>query len=343
MIRSCRGGGGPRSTGRLVARLSTLVTVSPGRSGEVGGGASAVDVGGSAPPVPAPVGADARASTTAGGPGAGRAGGLGRCPVALVIVARARFDVRPSNVLWPVSRGVVASTRVDGAGDGREATRAPGDAEADGAGVAGGDDDGVRAGRRGGAVEGVVDGVGSGTADGSGSGSVDGSGRGRGTTAVGRGRGTIGCASTTSATEPVMAFGEAVTSISGRRDGDGVSAWAGSAPRAAPSATAPSATGGRLCLSRIRRRPSAAGSPALPGPAHRSGVAGRAVAPRTVLLPPCAVLAPADRGLHLPSISRPSDVDRGRERTRPGQTRASLGVGAGSSGRSRSRRIGVDR
>lgn len=241
MIRSCRGGGGPRSTGRLVARLSTLVTVSPGRSGEVGGGASAVDVGGSAPPVPAPVGADARASTTAGGPGAGRAGGLGRCPVALVIVARARFDVRPSNVLWPASRGVVAGTRVDGAGDGREATRAP---EADGAGVARGDDDGVRAGRRGGAVEGAADGVGSGTADGSGSGSVDGSGRGRGTTAVGRGRGTIGCASTTSATEPVMAFGEAVTSISGRRDGDGVSAWAGSAPRAAPSATAPSATGG---------------------------------------------------------------------------------------------------
>ncbi|RAO07411.1 Period circadian protein [Micromonospora noduli] len=310
MIRSCRGGGGPRSTGRLVARLSTAVTVSPGRSGEVGGDAAAVDVGESAPPVPTPVGVDASASTNAGGPGAGRAGGLGRCPVTAVIVARACSDARPSDVPPAPPRDTVAGTRVDGAGDGGEATRAPGEAEADGAGGVCGNDDGVPAGRLGRAVEGLADGVGTATADGSGSGSVDGRGSGsadgrgtgRETTAVGRGRGTVSCTSTTSATETLMASGEVATSTSGSRDGDGVSAWAGSAPRAAPSATAPSATapsatapsatGGRLCLSRIRRRLSAAVSPALPGPAHRSGAAGRAVAPRTLPFPPCAGSCP---------------------------------------------------
>lgn len=280
--------------------MSTAVTVSPGRSGEAGGDASAVDVGGSAPPAPTPVGADASASTNAGGPGARRAGGLGRCPVTAVIVAWA--DARPSDVSRAPLRVTVAGTRVAGAGHGREATRATGDAEADGARVACGDDDGVPAGRLGRAVEGLAGGVGSGTADGrgavdgKGSGSVDGRGRGSETTAVGRGRGTVSCTSTTSATETLMASGEVATSTSGIRDGDGVSAWAGLAPRAAPSATAPSATGGRLCLSRIRRRPPAARTPGRPGPAHRCGAVGRAVAPRSLPFPPCAGSCPGGPG-----------------------------------------------
>lgn len=325
MIRSCRGGGGPRSTGRLVASMSTAVTVSPGRSGEVGGDAAAVDVGESAPPVPTPVGVDASASANADGPGAGRAGGLGRCPVTAVIVARACSDARPSDVPPALPRDTVAGTRVDGAGDGGEATRAPGEAEADGAGVVCGNDDGVPAGRLGRAVEGLADGVGTATADGSGSGSVDGRGSGsadgrgtgRETTAVGRGRGTVSCTSTTSATETLMASGDVATSTSGSRDGDGVSAWAGSAPRAAPSATAPSATGGRLCLSRIRRRLSAEGSPGLPGPAHRSGAAGRAVAPRTLPFPPCAGSCPG-RSRATPSVDI-STEQCGRTCSAPGR------------------------
>src|SRR4051812_47152644 len=74
-IRSYRGGGGPRSTGRLAACMSTAATLSPRRDGEMGGGLSAADVGGSTTPAPAPAGADASASTSAGGPDAGRAGG----------------------------------------------------------------------------------------------------------------------------------------------------------------------------------------------------------------------------------------------------------------------------
>lgn len=109
-------------------------------------------------------------------------GGRGRCPVTVVIVARVCFDARPTDVPWPAYQGIVAGTRVDGAGDGRGATCAPEDAEADGAGLARGDDDGVRAGRRGGAgrggaVEGGADGSGTATVDGSGSGSVDGAER----------------------------------------------------------------------------------------------------------------------------------------------------------------------
>ncbi len=115
------GRGGPRSTGRLVARRSTAPTVSPGRSGGVSCGASPVDVGGSAPPPAPPVGADASASTNAGGPGTGRAGASGRCPVTAVLAARARSDARPSDVPWAPPRVTVAGTDVDGAGEVREA------------------------------------------------------------------------------------------------------------------------------------------------------------------------------------------------------------------------------
>ncbi|MBQ1035272.1 hypothetical protein [Micromonospora sp. C81] len=57
--------------------MSTAATVSPRDSGEMGGGCSAVDVGTSTPLAPTPVGVDATASTNAGSPGSGRAGGRG--------------------------------------------------------------------------------------------------------------------------------------------------------------------------------------------------------------------------------------------------------------------------
>ncbi|MET8547229.1 hypothetical protein ABZ356_21770 [Micromonospora zamorensis] len=57
--------------------MSTAATVSPRDSGEMGGGHSAADIGESTPLAPTPVGAVATASTNAGSPGSGRAGGRG--------------------------------------------------------------------------------------------------------------------------------------------------------------------------------------------------------------------------------------------------------------------------
>ncbi|RQX04204.1 hypothetical protein DLJ58_28395, partial [Micromonospora arida] len=81
-----------------------------------------------------------------------------------VIVARACSGARPSDVPRAPLRVTVAGTCVDGAGNGGEATRASGDAEADGARVVCGGGDGVPGGRLGRAVEGLADGVGTATA-----------------------------------------------------------------------------------------------------------------------------------------------------------------------------------
>lgn len=365
MIRSCCGGGGPRSTGRLAARLSTAVTVRPGSSGALGGTASAADVGGSAPPVPTPAGADASASTSAGGPDAGRTGGRDGSSMPAAVATRARSGVRPSEV-WCPTRNTVAGTGVDGAGADREAARASVEAEFGGGGVAcGEDDDDVRAGRVGTTAEGSPDNVGSGsagrvgsgsagmvgrgTADGSGRGIADGRGRG---SAVGNGRGTDTCTSTRSGTRTVMVPGEELTCTGWRLvgNGSGVSAWAGLAPRVAPSAAAPNAAAGRLCLHRIRRRPSTGAPRARPGAIHRCAAAGRADARRILPFPPCAGSCPGN-----PRATPFVDVwvVGSRERPGPGRstslieradhTRASAGAGTGSSGRSRIRRIGVER
>lgn len=328
MIRSCCGGGGPRSTGRPAARLSTAVTVSPGPSGALGGTASAADVGGSVPPVLAPVGADASASTSAGGPDAGRTGGRDGSSRTAAVATRARSGVRPPEVPC-TTRNTVAGTGVDGSGADREAARAPAEAEFGGAGLACGEDDGdVRAGRVGTAVEGPpgrgsAGRVGRGTADGRGRGIADGRG-----SAVGKPRGTDTCTSTRSGTRTVMVLGEVLTSSGWRLvgNGSGVSAWAGLAPRAAPSAAAPIAAAGRLCLNRIRRRPSTGAPRARPGPIHRCAAAGRADARRVLPFPPCAGSCPGN-----PRATPSVDVWVAGSRVRPGSGRLDVSDRVGGS------------
>ncbi|GLZ60613.1 hypothetical protein Misp05_41890 [Micromonospora sp. NBRC 107095] len=57
----------------------------------------------------------ANATTNAGGPGAGRAGGTGRSPVTVAAVARARSDARPSDLPWAPPGDTLDGTGVDGA------------------------------------------------------------------------------------------------------------------------------------------------------------------------------------------------------------------------------------
>lgn len=312
MIRSCCGGGGPRSTGLLVALMSTAVTVSPRDSGEIGGGRSAAEVGASTPLAPDPLGAVASASTNAGGPESGRKGGPG-VGAAAAITAEGGWSadrVRLPAAPWRSPRDTVtvaAGGDADGDADGKpgraagDATRAVGDG--DGRGVRG--RSGMAVGGvtdvegRGSAGNGTDDGSGRGTSVGSGRGRLDGSGRG---TADGSGRTMARGDSTTrgnsaSAMLGGAGFGEAGT-CAGRRpvgDGSGVGscAWAGSAPSAAaPSAAAPSATAGRLCVRRIGRGLRDVVSPTPCRPVLRSGVVDRTVAPRLPPFVSCAGSCP---------------------------------------------------
>lgn len=212
---------------------------------------------------------------------------------------RSADRVRPPAALWTSPRDTVTVTVAaadDGCGGaaGRAAGEAAGDATRE---VGDGDVRGVR-GRSGMAVGGFTDVEGRGTAgrgtdDGSGRGTAEGSGRG---TADGSGRAMARGDSTTRGNNSSTIFGE-VGACAGRRsvgDGNGVDwcAWAGSAPRAAPIAAAPSATAGRLCVRRIGRGLRDVASPTPFGPVFRSGVAGRAVAPCLPPFVPCAGSCP---------------------------------------------------
>lgn len=308
MIRSCCGGGGPRSTGLLVARMSTAATVSPRDSGEIGGGRSAAEVGASTPLAPNPLGAVASASTNAGGPESGRTGGpgIGAAAAATAVGGRSAERVRLPPTPWRSPRDTVTVAADDGEDDGGdgEAGRAAGEAAGDAPRAVGdGDGRGVR-GRSGTAVGGVTDvegrgSAGSGMDDGSGRGTAEGSGRsmpegsGRGTD-DGSGRATARGDSTTRGNNASTMLGDAGACVGSRPVGGGVGsyAWAWSAPRAAPSAAAPSATAGRLCVRRIGRGLRDVVSPTPLGPVRRAGVADRAVAPRLPPFVPCAGSCP---------------------------------------------------
>jgi hypothetical protein len=297
VIRSCRGGGGPRWTGRLVARLSRGPTAPPRRSGPMDGGASAADAVRSAPPAPVPVGADTNAGTSAGCAGRGRGAGTGVGDLSAVISVGRRAGTRRS------ARSARDARTVSGGDDGGVG-RAE---EAIGVRASGGGDEGrVLGARLGGGVAGssveaggpVTFGRGRGVAVGRGTAVGTGTavGRGRGS-AVGRGRSMCrGVSSRPRTSEPTIPPAVAV-SVGPVVAGVGigvVSAEAGSAPRAAasaaaPSATAPRATGGGQCLGGVTRLP-----PTVASERRRHvDVPGRAVARRPAASHPCADCCPS--------------------------------------------------
>jgi hypothetical protein len=221
MIRRCRGGGGPRSTGRLTAWVSPAAAVPPRHSGDRdGGGPGAADDAGGSKPVAA-AGAVASASSSAGSPGGRSAGGSGACALAAATAGGVRSGAGSWLTLCGPLTGMAGNAGVpngDGGsgGVGGGTPRGAGEAEADTAGKV---DDGRAADLRGDATGGVAGGD---STDGRCDVPADGF-------------------PITSGNSVSTTSGGAVASTGGGPVGSGVgSAWAGSAPRDAPTATTPS-------------------------------------------------------------------------------------------------------